>query len=193
MPKVFAEYKEKAKERIIIEATKEFSKKGYKATTMDSIAENLGVSKAALYQYYKSKADLFQQAIEYGIHQRKIQLNNFLNSKEFSSLSSKEFFDGYFFKLSGSRDIRIVTMAEVVENKELRAMIDNYFDQYLNWFVIIIDEMKKKGMISTSIDSRKFSVKFAAIAGGIKGLMLVGVPKDELEMVWHELIDDLLN
>jgi AcrR family transcriptional regulator len=37
-----------------------FSEKGYHDATMDDIAERIGVSKAALYQYFESKEDLYR-------------------------------------------------------------------------------------------------------------------------------------
>jgi AcrR family transcriptional regulator len=64
MPRVVPEYKEKAKGRIIEAALKIFSEKGYHSATMDDIAELLGVSKGALYQYFKSKEDLYKAILE---------------------------------------------------------------------------------------------------------------------------------
>ncbi|MFX1537310.1 MAG: TetR/AcrR family transcriptional regulator, partial [Promethearchaeota archaeon] len=58
MPKVVPEYKEQARKRIIIEALKVFSEKGYYRTKMKDIATNIGVSKAAIYQYFKTKNEL---------------------------------------------------------------------------------------------------------------------------------------
>ncbi|NMA31179.1 MAG: helix-turn-helix transcriptional regulator [Candidatus Methanofastidiosa archaeon] len=55
MPKVFPEYREEAKNRIIKQSVKFFSEKGYYKTKMAEIAECLGVSKGAIYQYFKSK------------------------------------------------------------------------------------------------------------------------------------------
>ncbi len=62
MPKVVPEYKELAKKRIIDAAYKIFYKKGYHNSTMDDIAREVGVSKASLYSYFKSKEELLQAA-----------------------------------------------------------------------------------------------------------------------------------
>ena len=43
------------KERILEEALKLFSQSGYMGTSMNDIAAELGVTKAALYKHYKSK------------------------------------------------------------------------------------------------------------------------------------------
>jgi TetR/AcrR family transcriptional regulator, cholesterol catabolism regulator len=56
------------KQKIIKTAAELFHKKGYKSTTLDDVAEALGVTKAALYHYVKSKDSLlsviFMQASE---------------------------------------------------------------------------------------------------------------------------------
>jgi AcrR family transcriptional regulator len=54
------EYKDLAKKRIIDAAYKIFYKKGYNSSTMNDIAEEVGVSKGSLYSYFKSKEELLQ-------------------------------------------------------------------------------------------------------------------------------------
>jgi AcrR family transcriptional regulator len=60
MPRVVPEYKEVAKNKIIQAATIAFSKKGYYDSSMDDIAKEVGVTKATLYLYFKSKKDLLK-------------------------------------------------------------------------------------------------------------------------------------
>lgn len=58
MPKVVPGYREQAQKRILDAASREFAEKGYRNTTMDDIARRIGVSKGAVYQYFKSKEAL---------------------------------------------------------------------------------------------------------------------------------------
>ena len=46
------------KERILEEALKLFSQSGYMGTSMNDIAAELGVTKAALYKHYKSNQEI---------------------------------------------------------------------------------------------------------------------------------------
>ena len=57
--------KENSKNQILDSALKVFVKKGYSKTTMDDIVESSGLSKGALYHYYKSKKDLFLSLIDH--------------------------------------------------------------------------------------------------------------------------------
>src|SRR5271169_3318818 len=64
MPKVVPEYKEEAKKKIIAAGREVMSRKGYRATTMDDIAEYVGVSKATLYLYFGSKDELVIEIVK---------------------------------------------------------------------------------------------------------------------------------
>jgi AcrR family transcriptional regulator len=52
------------KEQIQKAALKQFSLHGFDKTTMDNIAESIGMKKASLYYYYKNKESIFQSVIE---------------------------------------------------------------------------------------------------------------------------------
>jgi TetR/AcrR family transcriptional regulator, repressor for uid operon len=58
MPKVVAEYKAQARARILDVASRLFRQNGFRATTMDDIAREMGVSKGALYLYFRTKNEL---------------------------------------------------------------------------------------------------------------------------------------
>ena len=52
------------KERILEEALKLFAQSGYMGTSMNDIADKLGVTKAALYKHYKSKQEILDSIVE---------------------------------------------------------------------------------------------------------------------------------
>lgn len=58
MPKVVAEYKVQARARIAAAAQQVFRRKGYSHATMEDVAREIGVSKGALYLYFRTKLDL---------------------------------------------------------------------------------------------------------------------------------------
>ena len=51
------------KERILEEALRLFAKNGYLGTSMNDIARQLGVTKAALYKHYTSKQEIFDSIV----------------------------------------------------------------------------------------------------------------------------------
>jgi AcrR family transcriptional regulator len=58
MPKVVAGYKTQARARILDGARAVFQRKGLSQTTMEDIAKEIGVSKGALYVYFRTKTQL---------------------------------------------------------------------------------------------------------------------------------------
>jgi AcrR family transcriptional regulator len=56
------------KERVLTAATDLFAGRGFHRTEMDEIARRAGISKGSLYNYFKSKDDLFLYICNRGIH-----------------------------------------------------------------------------------------------------------------------------
>jgi len=52
---------------LLVAARAIFSKKGFHEATIDEIAESAEVAKGTVYLYYKSKRDLYLEALRYGI------------------------------------------------------------------------------------------------------------------------------
>ena len=51
------------KEKLLKIASHEFAKYGYRGVSLEKIAKKAGISKAAIYYHFKSKADLFENVI----------------------------------------------------------------------------------------------------------------------------------
>lgn len=52
------------KEKILMTALKLFARDGYEAVSVRTIAEELGMTKGALYRHYKNKRDIFDSIVE---------------------------------------------------------------------------------------------------------------------------------
>jgi AcrR family transcriptional regulator len=59
LPKVSEEYKEKKRLSILENAMKCFGDKGYHSTTMDDIVAYSNMSKGLIYNYFKSKEEIY--------------------------------------------------------------------------------------------------------------------------------------
>ena len=53
------------KEKILEEAFKLFLQKGYSEVSISVVQEELGIGRATLYYYFKSKEDLFKTVIDH--------------------------------------------------------------------------------------------------------------------------------
>lgn len=52
------------KQELVTTATEVFLKYGYKKTTLDDVADAVGMQKSSLYHYFKNKDDLFRATVE---------------------------------------------------------------------------------------------------------------------------------
>ena len=55
--------KERRRETILKAARRDFMKKGFKAVTVDSIAQRAQLSKGAIYLYFRSKEEIYAQVL----------------------------------------------------------------------------------------------------------------------------------
>ncbi|MCM3663131.1 TetR/AcrR family transcriptional regulator [Mesobacillus subterraneus] len=63
-PIVSEEYKEKKRQEILQSAHACFAKKGFEASTVDEIVTHSGLSKGAIYNYFKSKDEIYLALME---------------------------------------------------------------------------------------------------------------------------------
>ena len=64
MPKISDEAKEQRRDKILQAALECFSTKGYYASTVDDIVKSCGLSKGAVYNYFKGKEEIFLSLLE---------------------------------------------------------------------------------------------------------------------------------
>ena len=65
LPRILPGYRDEVRKKIVTSAHSLFLRKGYHGTTMEEIADSLGVTKPALYQYFPGKEDLFAAVAEH--------------------------------------------------------------------------------------------------------------------------------
>jgi len=87
------------KKSILKIAEKIFTQKGYSFTTMDEIAEEAQFSKATLYQYFKSKSEMFFEIIYKSFEEllQKIKDVQKMNVSAEEKLKKAIYFIGYYY------------------------------------------------------------------------------------------------
>jgi AcrR family transcriptional regulator len=192
MPKVVPEYKEQARVRIIEQALKVFSERGYYRTRMTDIASNLGVSKGAIYQYFESKEQLFIEAIRHHGERRSRVVRGFLDSGSLKSISTGEFFDEMLELRLSSLPLAVDLLRETDRNKALRKMLVGVAEDWGRGLVELIDEMKRKGEIRADIDSSSLSRGVLALRDGLYSHLMMGAEKDEVRKTWVDIMGFLM-
>ena len=84
----------KTKEKILNVSLKLFSSKGYSGTSMNEIAEIVGIKKPSLYFHFKSKAEIFTKLFELVVNDHMVEVKKLLN--RIKDYSTKEKLYGFF-------------------------------------------------------------------------------------------------
>ena len=184
-------YRKEVRKKIVEEASALFMEKGYSATTMDEIAARLGVTKAAIYQYYAGKVDLFAAVAEF----QRMKLAGILD-RSFTEpdlmKGAAAVFDNLLEYIDKSREMYMDLMIAATQNESIRRILNE--DKNGDLIVIgrFIERQKKRGLIHSSIDSRILAVACDALINGLMYDVMIGMEPKEAKAVWLDAIDDLL-
>jgi len=191
MPKVFAEYKELAKKKIIDAAMQIFSEKGYTKTTMKAIGKKLGTSKGALYLYFPSKYELFKAIIE------KWQVT--LNEIIVASLKNKKIIEGledlFNRALSDPQNnfkLSFELISESSHDPIIREIIKENYDKNIDTLSDFLEKMKSEGNFGEDIKTHSHSMSIIALLIGLIGSLILGVEKPKVQKTWINSIKLLL-
>ncbi|NYT03539.1 MAG: TetR/AcrR family transcriptional regulator, partial [Candidatus Methanofastidiosa archaeon] len=206
MPKVFPDYREEAKSRIIRESVKYFSEKGYHKTKMAEIAESLGVSKGAIYQYFASKEKLFLEVIKYYVEYTQNELISFLNLKAPEDLSTDEFFD-IMFNMGQSQsegnlklldrlfpplDFNLAISELTTSNPYMKEEMTEYYKDSIKLMADYFEDYKKRGIIKKNIDTFSLSMGITALQDGLMTSIQMGINISEIRKTWKEMTKMIL-
>ncbi len=84
------------REQLLLVARKVFAERGFTATTMEDIAKEAGFTKPILYQFFKSKSELYNEIIKRTSEQLIARLRGAVAEKENAKDRIEVAFQGYF-------------------------------------------------------------------------------------------------
>ena len=186
MPKVVPEYKEEAKKKIIAAGREVMSKKGYHATTMDDIAEYVGVSKPTLYLYFNNKDDLVIEIVKAIPEQiREITMSMLPGATPLEAwtavldffLENKAEQNALFFEL----------LSMIPKNPEIAKRFSENMVLGLEKATMDIAGQQRQGLIGTGVDPRTITLATISLFQGLRYLSLIGIERDELRERWIEI------
>jgi len=191
MPKVVPEYKDEARKRIIEQALVTFSEKGYYKTRMVDIAEKMGVSKGAIYQYFSSKRDLFLAVVQYHTSMREKVMRRFLQSGSIEVIASGAFFDQMLSVRMGSFLLTQDLIQELTDDSfkiELSDMTDNWVSGLRD----LIDKYKQEGVVKSDVDSDAIARGMIALRDGLYGSIDLGADVEKVKTSWTSVMKALM-
>lgn len=183
MPKVVPEYREEAKSKIVDAARTVFAEKGYHDATMDDVAQEVGVSKGALYSYFKSKEDLLKE-IYLQSHQTLRTIINAACEKNDLSQTLEEVYTLVTEQFKGYLHTHFEEVALASHDTKIRKIIMADHNRDIETVSTFIDEKMKQGLMRTDVAPKTLAELFIALYLGTMEKLVMGVPNKEVHDQW---------
>jgi AcrR family transcriptional regulator len=191
MPRVVAGYKDEARRTILETAAEVFAKNGYTDTTMDDIARALGVSKGAVYQYFDSKDQLFEELCGVTANVIAERLRD-----AFSGPDLRNAAEGYINIELDKFEQRGVVMFEALarapRDRSIAEVVGNNYTVVLGVMKRFLEGLKQKGNLSRDLDSAAVAEELIALRHGILATVLLGVSREDAIRTWMNGFDSIV-
>jgi AcrR family transcriptional regulator len=160
--------------QIITAAEDVFTKKGFAEARMDDIAEETGLSKGTLYNYFKSKDDLIIAILD-RIFQREFKAFEASDISEMSALDAISLFSD-----TVAKDIKLMLrlmpvayefLALAFRNRTVQKALKLYVNRYMDILVPIIQNGIDSGEFK-KVDAKEVAIAMGAI---LEGTILIWV------------------
>jgi len=175
MPKVVPEYKELAKKKIIKAAYTLFEQKGFHSTSMDDIAHKIGVSKASIYSYFKSKEDILIITVDQAL------TDPFLN--KFQNDATVEAFKDYYNTMAvfeGLLHLNFVLTALAHDNKDIKTKIMDTYETKLEVLSNFVSHQQKLGSVKSDLEPIIIAQFLIAVYNDLAMQLIIGVDETKI-------------
>lgn len=141
--------KEEKKGQIVQAAIRIFAKKGFSETTINDIAQAAGIGKGTVYEYFKNKETIFQEAFHYFMGFLDVDLEEIL----IGPLSAREKLErvlSLFYGLAKEGgefvELMFVFWAEGIKDKGGKGILINHMHKFYRSYAEIFTDILLEGM-----------------------------------------------
>jgi len=165
---------EERKAQIINAAQDVFTQKGFNEARMDDIADETGLSKGALYLYFKSKDDLIIAILDRMFQRELKQMENLDSDGIGAAETIRKMTDTVTKDILGFMRLAPIVyqfLALAFRNKYVQKALKTYINRYIEMLTPIIEQGIKSGEFR-KVNAREVAIAMSAI---IEGTLLLWV------------------
>lgn len=172
-PIVSEEYKEKKRQEILQSAHVCFAEKGFEASTVDDIVTRSGLSKGAIYNYFKSKDEIYLALMEGQTNDSGSKFAKAISKRETSLEKLNYLIEAYLNNDPNDEEnighaiVHYEFRLYSTRNPKLKGMLT---ERYRNFFVALLTGIIKEGQIAgefnKELDPETYADIFWAIVNG---------------------------
>ncbi|MFA5348626.1 MAG: TetR/AcrR family transcriptional regulator [Methanoregula sp.] len=191
MPRILSGYREEVRKKIVEAAYSLFLHKGYHGTTMEEIANLLGVTKPAIYQYFPGKEDLYAAVAEHGREELASILERSFHKRDLRK-GSEVLFDTLTRYTSQFNSMYSEMMLLAVHNERIRDLLRKDRIEDIRLVEQFVVRQQATGLISDQLNPRILAIASDALINGLLVDIMAGMDKEEAKEVWIAAITQLL-
>jgi len=148
----------KTREKIIKVATKLFAKYGFAGTSMDDIADRVGIRKASLYHHFSSKQEIYEELIE-RVFSEVIRIFQVSFSSGDILKDAENFVSKIMnFILQNEDYVKILLRELLDENLPVKKFALEYVPKILSFGSEILERGRKEGLFKEDVDPIQLSI-----------------------------------
>jgi len=183
IPRIIQEYKGEVRKKIVEAAYTLFLHNGYHGTTMTAIADSLGVTKTALYQYFPGKEDLYAAVAEHGREELASILEKSFTKRDLRS-GSEILFDTLARYTPQFNGIYSEMMMLAMHNERIRNLLRGDRIEDIRVVERFVASQQKTGLISSQLNPRVLAIACDALMNGLLIDIMAGMDKEEAKKIW---------
>jgi len=187
--------------QILLAAYELFIKKGYKEVSIQEITKSVGLTKGAVYYFFKNKEQLFQE-----VFNRLFISEMHINFSKFSQDSLYKFYHDYldhhmiFAQKEGEAGTISITfysyMFDAMKSfPELVIGVRESFSQEKEAWIEVIEVARSNGEIETTLSNEQVADLFILTGDGfgMRGIILGEMPgkSEQLVLLWDALYNSI--
>lgn len=173
-PIVSDDYKEKKRQEILQSAHACFAKKGFEASTVDDIVGHSGMSKGAIYNYFKSKDEIYLALMENQTNESGNKFTKAITERKSALEKLNYLIDAYLENDPNdeeNKDYVIVhfefRLYSTRKPEIKKALTDRYRDFFVTLITNILQEGQASGEFNSEIDPVLYADIFWAMINGV--------------------------
>jgi AcrR family transcriptional regulator len=192
------EYKEEAKKKIVKAAVNVVRRKGFQSMTVEDIAKEVGVTKAALYLYFENKEDLFNSVMTEGarLFEEVIECSYGDTDDLDTALENMINQTMNLQKTFGPIEDNLVLVVElfsiVLRDPEKYSMFWGVFQKNITVLENGLRALQKKKLIKKGLDLHDAAMGVLALMGAVKIRIYLGEDEDPVKKWWVSSVKKLL-
>lgn len=173
-PIVSEEYKEKKRQEILHSAHACFAKKGFEASTVDDIVAHSGISKGAIYNYFKSKDEIYLALMDGQTNETGTKFTKAISKRETALDKLNYLIDAYLNNDPNDEENKDHALVHFefrlysTRKPDLKkALTERYKSFFVNLLVGIIKEGQSTGEFKKEIVPVMYADIFWAMVNGV--------------------------